>query len=142
MSVEDRLRNALHDVADGTPVDPGSYDRIERKPMADRRFEPRDPPAEDLVAYVAQGFASVRDRYQAEVVLRAPLEDVRDRVPRWAGTLEPIDAESTLLRTGSDWLGGLAVYVANIGCDFEVREPPEFRELLGELAQRFERAAG
>jgi predicted DNA-binding transcriptional regulator YafY len=116
-------------------------DRIERRPMADRRFEPRDPPADDLVAYVAEGFASVRDRYRAEVVLHAPLEEVRERVPRWAGTLEAVDERTTLLHTGADWLGGLAVYVANIGVDFEVCEPPEFHELLGELAERFARAA-
>ena len=56
------------------------------------------------------------------------------------GTLEPIDERSCLLRTGSDWLGGLAVYVAEIGVDFEVLDPPEFVERVKLLAGRFARA--
>ena len=37
MSVEDRLRTALHDEADGTHVDPASFDRIERRTAVARR---------------------------------------------------------------------------------------------------------
>jgi len=114
-------------------------DRIER-PAADRRFVPREPPAEDIAAYVAQAVSSTRDRYQARVILKAPIERVKARVPQSVGTLERIDDESCLLRTGSDWLGGLAVYVAEIGVDFEVLDPPEFVERVKQLAGRFARA--
>jgi WYL domain-containing protein len=75
-------------------------------------------------------------------VLRAPLEHVRGRVPATVGTLEAIDERSCLLRTGSDWLGGLAVYIAEIGVDFEVLDPPELVERVRELGARFARAAG
>ena len=75
-------------------------------------------------------------------MLHAPLEAVADRVPPTVGTLEAIDADRCLLRTGSDWLGGLAVYVADIGVDFEVLDPPEFVEQVRRLAERFGRAAG
>ena len=37
MSIEDRLRTALHDEADGTHVDPASFDRIERRTAVARR---------------------------------------------------------------------------------------------------------
>jgi predicted DNA-binding transcriptional regulator YafY len=47
-----------------------------------------------------------------------------------------------LLRAGADWLGGLAVYVAMIGVDFEVLEPPELIEEVRALAGRFARAGG
>jgi predicted DNA-binding transcriptional regulator YafY len=114
-------------------------DRIERV-AADRRFVPREPPAEDIAAYVARSVSSARDRYQARVVLRAPLAEVAGRVPHSVGTLEAIDERSCLLRTGSDWLGGLAVYVAEIGVDFEVLDPPEFVERVKQLAGRFARA--
>jgi predicted DNA-binding transcriptional regulator YafY len=114
-------------------------DRIDRV-AADRRFVPREPPAEDIAAYVARSVSSARDRYQARVILRAPLEEVAGRVPHSVGTLEPIDERSCLLRTGSDWLGGLAVYVAEIGVDFEVLDPPEFVEWVRHLAARFARA--
>jgi predicted DNA-binding transcriptional regulator YafY len=115
-------------------------DRIERRLSTDRRFVPRDPPADDIAAYVARAVSSARDRYQARVILRAPLAEVADRVPQAAGTLEPIDEHTCLLRTGSDWLGGLAVYVADIGVDFEVLDPPEFVDQVRRLADRFGRA--
>ena len=47
-----------------------------------------------------------------------------------------------MLRTGADWLGGLAVYVADIGVDFEILDPPELAEMVAVLAERFARAAG
>ena len=117
-------------------------DRIEPRPATDRRFEPREPPGGDVIAFVSQGLSAARDRYQARVLLRAPIDQVADRVPPTVGTLEPVDERTCLLRTGSDWLGGLAVYVADIGVDFEVLEPPEFAEQVRELAGRFERAGG
>jgi predicted DNA-binding transcriptional regulator YafY len=109
-------------------------DRIDAPPRADRRFVPREPPAEDIAGYVSRAISASRDRWQAQVVLRVPLAEVAGRVPTWVGTLEAIDDDSCLLRTGADWLGGLAVYVANIGVDFEVIDPPQF-------AERFARAA-
>ena len=74
------------------------------------------------------------------MVLRAPLAAVAPRVPPTVGTLEPIDEGRCLLHTGSDWLGGLAIYIADIGVDFEVLEPPELVEQVRELAGRFTRA--
>jgi predicted DNA-binding transcriptional regulator YafY len=116
-------------------------DRIDGRPSTDRRFTPREPPAKDIANYVAQSVSSARDRWQAKVLLHAPLADVQPRVPRAVGTLEAIDEQTTLLRTGADWLGGLAVYVADIGADFEVLEPPEFAEMVRKLAGTFGRAS-
>jgi len=116
-------------------------DRIAPPPSPDRRFVPRDPPAEDIAAYVARGVSATRDRYQARVILRAPVAEVAPRVPPAAGTLEAIDARSCLLLTGADWLGGLAIYIADIGVDFEVLEPPELIALVRRLADRFARAS-
>ena len=116
-------------------------DRIKALPSADRRFQPRRPPAGDIAAYVARGIASAREQRGAAILLHAPLEAVAGRVPPHVGTLEARDDSSCILRTGADWLGGLAVYVADIGVDFEVLEPPELAETVGALAQRFARAA-
>jgi predicted DNA-binding transcriptional regulator YafY len=117
-------------------------DRIEPRPSLDRAFTPREPPAEDVAAYVARAVSATRDRYQARVVLHAPMAELAPRVPPAVGTLEPIDERSCLLHTGSDWLGGLAVYVAEIGVDFEVLDPPEFVGRVRVLADRFGRATG
>ena len=116
-------------------------DRIDGMPAEDGRGEPRDPPAEDLAAYVARGVSASRDRWQARIVLHAPLTEVESRVPYQWGTLEALGPGRCELRTGADWLGGLAVYVANIGVDFEVVEPAELRGVVAELAGRFQRAA-
>ena len=70
------------------------------------------------------------------------MHEMLDRVPPEYGTLEEIDATSCLLRTGHAWLGGIAVYVAYIGVDFTVVDPPELAAELGTLAARFARAAG
>ncbi len=115
-------------------------DRIGPHPGVDRRFVARQPPAKDLAAYVARGVSAARDRFQASVVLHAPLGEVAPRVPTGAGTLEAIDERSCLLRTGADWLGALAVYVAQIGVDFEVLDPPELVAEVRRLADRFARA--
>jgi predicted DNA-binding transcriptional regulator YafY len=117
-------------------------DRIQPRLSVQRRFLPRPPPHRDIAAYVARGIASTRDRHHAEVLLHAPLAEVAARVPPYVGTLEARDARSCLLRTGSDWLGGLAVYIADIGVDFEVLDPPELAEMVAALAARFARAAG
>jgi predicted DNA-binding transcriptional regulator YafY len=116
-------------------------DRIERPPSPDRRFSPRDPPATDLAAYVARGVSTARDRYQARVILHAPADEIARRVTHATGTLEPIDDHRCLLRTGSDWLDGLAIYIAGIGVDFEIAEPPELIERVRVLGLRFADAA-
>jgi predicted DNA-binding transcriptional regulator YafY len=116
-------------------------DRIEASPSSDRRFEPRDPPAQDIAAYVARSISATRDRYQARVLLRAPLHELARRVPAWVGTLEAVDERSCLLHAGSDWLGGLAVYVADIGVDFEVIDSPALSERIRALGERLSRAS-
>jgi predicted DNA-binding transcriptional regulator YafY len=75
------------------------------------------------------------------VILRASAAELAARVPRRFGTLEPIDECSCLLRTSSDWLGGLAIYIAGIGVDFEVLEPRELVAEVRALAERFTRAS-
>jgi predicted DNA-binding transcriptional regulator YafY len=115
-------------------------DRIRPGLMTDRRFAPRTPPGGDAAAFVARSVSSQLHSYQAKIVLHAPRSAVADRVPHDVGTLEEIDAGSCLLRTGHSRLGGLAVYVADIGVDFTVLEPPELVEIVRELGERFERA--
>lgn len=116
-------------------------DRIAARPRADRRFEPRDPPQSDLATWVARGVSSARDSFQARVILHAAADSVAATVPHQWGTVQPISERRCMLSTGSDWLDGLAIYIANIGVEFEVVEPPELTDRIRELAARFERAA-
>lgn len=116
-------------------------DRIDGTPSLDRRFEPREPPAEDIAAYVERNVVRARGRVEARVLLQLPLEQAQRRVPQLQVALSAVDAGSCLLTTGSEWYGGLAVYVASMGCEFEVLDPPEFAAEVERLAGAFTRAA-
>jgi predicted DNA-binding transcriptional regulator YafY len=115
-------------------------DRIESTPSGAGRYMAREPPAQDIAGYVARGISAVRETHQARVLLYAPLATVAPRVPPANGTLEAVDEHTCLLHTGADWLGGLAIYVAMIGVDFEVLDPPELADEIRRLAERFTRA--
>jgi predicted DNA-binding transcriptional regulator YafY len=117
-------------------------DRIDSPPRADRSFTPRPPPAADLASWVARGVSAARDRHVARVILHAPADQVAPRVPQYFGTIEPIDDRRCLLHTSSDWLDGLAVYIANVGVEFEIVDPPELIDRVRRLAGRFARASG
>jgi hypothetical protein len=55
--------------------------------------------------------------------------------------VEPIDDQTSMLLTGACSLDALSVYMALLGFDFEVRDPPELAERVRILADRFTRAA-
>jgi predicted DNA-binding transcriptional regulator YafY len=62
-----------------------------------------------------------------------------EQVPPTAGMLEAIDPHTCTLHTGSHSLDALVVYLALIGVDFEVSEPPELVDHIRQLADRFNR---
>jgi predicted DNA-binding transcriptional regulator YafY len=117
-------------------------DRLTNPASVGVRFAPRDPPAKDAAAYVAQSLSATPNRYEARVTLHASAETIRKRAPSHWGTLEPIDDRTCEYRTGDDDLDWLALRVAMLGVDFDLDEPPELAEHLLALARRLERAAG
>jgi predicted DNA-binding transcriptional regulator YafY len=116
-------------------------DRISRPSSTGVRFAPRALPARNAAAYIEQSITSAPNRYEARVTLRAPAEEVTRRMPRHAGTVEPLDARTCSLRTGDDDLRWLALRLAMLDVEFEVHEPRELVEHLRSLAARLERAA-
>lgn len=116
-------------------------DRIEPRLTAGGRFTPRQPPDGDLAAYVGRSVAYTAYPYRARIRLHAPVETVAERVPAAAGMLEAIDERACLLHTGAFSLDTLSVYLALVGFDFEILEPPELIERVRWLAERFRRAA-
>jgi predicted DNA-binding transcriptional regulator YafY len=115
-------------------------DRITSDPSADRPFTPRTPPFRDAAEFVTASIASRPDRWQAHVILHASAEIVAPSVPARYGTVEEIDDSSCMLHAGGDWLPALAIYIANIGVDFTVLEPPELIEHMRVLADRLAQA--
>ena len=117
-------------------------DRLARPASTGVRFEPREPPARDPAAYVAESISSALHRYEARVTVHLPAAELRKRVPPRAGTIEPLDAERCELRTGDYDLDWLALRIAMLDAELEVHEPPELVERLQRLAQRVSRAVG
>ncbi len=117
-------------------------DRLSRPTSTGVRFTPRPLPAEDAATFVTESLAAQPYRYQARVVLHAPVEEIRRHLPSGWGTADPLDEQATEFRTGDDDLQWLALRIAMFGVDFEVLEPPELGEQLRALASRLERAAG
>jgi predicted DNA-binding transcriptional regulator YafY len=105
------------------------------------RFTPRPPPAGDAPAYVSQSISSAPYRYQARILIRAPLEAVAQRSSPAAGRLEAVDEATCILHTGSNSLDELALHVAVKGFDFQVLHPPELIPVLRALSGRLRDAA-
>ncbi|HLX42774.1 MAG TPA: YafY family protein [Bryobacteraceae bacterium] len=115
-------------------------DRIEPKLATGSRFAPRQPPDGDFAAYVSRSVAYAPYPHRAQVTLHASVELAAERIPPSIGILEAIDDNRCVLHTGAGSLDGLAMWIAMIGFDFEVREPPELIERIRTLVKRFQRA--
>ncbi|MDX6680813.1 MAG: hypothetical protein QOG94_852 [Solirubrobacteraceae bacterium] len=115
-------------------------DRLERAEPAGARFAARTLPGGDPAAYVAANLSQAPSRHQARVTLHAPAAALRERPYLW-GTVEAIDSDTCEYRTSDDSLDWLAMRIGMLGVEFEVHEPVELVERMGELGARFARAA-
>jgi predicted DNA-binding transcriptional regulator YafY len=52
-----------------------------------------------------------------------------------------VGKDACVLTAGADHLDHLCVYLASVGADFTVLEPPELRTVMADLAVRLSRAA-
>jgi predicted DNA-binding transcriptional regulator YafY len=116
-------------------------DRMESPLRTAGRFTPREPPEGDFAAYVSKSVVYPNYLYRAKVLLHAAIGAAAERLPLGAGTLEAIGEHLCVLNTGASSLDSLSVYLALIGFDFEVKEPPELVDRVRCLAERFRRAA-
>ena len=106
MSIEDRLRTALHDEADGTHVDPASFDRIERRTAVARRRRRAMGGGLALVAVVAAavgGGLALQD--DGEPVRVGPASDSRETTTTTSTTTRQGSTTYTLVNSGFVWPG-------------------------------------
>ena len=89
-----------------------------------------------------RGVASAAYRFQARVLVHAPLAEVAERTSVRSVVLTAVDDDTTLLEAGSETLYGLAFHLSSLGWEFEVQEPAELRETLAAMGARALRAAG
>jgi predicted DNA-binding transcriptional regulator YafY len=116
-------------------------DRMKPGLSAGARFHPRPLTEDEVQALVSRGVPPEARRHQARIVVCAPAAELVARFGTWFGTVTPVDANSSILTTGSDRLEDLAAYLGMLGADFQVIEPPELVEQVRTLAARFAAAA-
>ncbi|WP_250906718.1 YafY family protein [Nonomuraea sp. NEAU-A123] len=117
-------------------------DRVSRLTATGARVTPRDLPAKDAAAYVADRLYSLLPTYEAVVTLHAPVAEVAPRLGAGVGELTPIDEGTCRLRCHADTLEWLAFRLTLLACDFDVHKPAELTSHLREVASRLARAAG
>ena len=118
-------------------------DRIAGVPVASFRFTPREPPSDDLAAYVSRSISSAPYPHQFVLRVSAPAAVMSQRLPPTVGTVEEIDEHSCGVRTGSNNLDVVPFYLAQWGFDFVVEQaPPGLVERLRLVADRLGRAVG
>jgi predicted DNA-binding transcriptional regulator YafY len=112
-------------------------DRISTPTLTGHRVTIVDPP--DAHALVSEGTTIAPYRIEARVRIEVPPDRATRVVPPTLGVVEAIDAEASLLRTGSDSLDALAFHVLGLPCRFEVLAPPELRDRVREISDHIAR---
>ncbi|MER5752325.1 YafY family protein [Streptomyces sp. NPDC002088] len=118
-------------------------DRVSEPFATGARFAPRELPTGSAAEYLRQSIQRRQETYEFEVTFAAPPEVVAARLPGPLGTPEPLEAGGCRLRGATgDPVEWLAVRLAMVGCEFEVREPEELLVCVRELGGRLSRAGG
>ncbi|HEX2178362.1 MAG TPA: YafY family protein [Actinomycetota bacterium] len=115
-------------------------DRLEKCAVDGIHFNPRELPAEDAAAYVAEAISSAFTKYEAVVRLHAPLAALAGKIRAQDGQLETVDEATCLLRTSGDSVEWLAAWISWFGVDFEILQPPELVDYVRTLAARLQQA--
>lgn len=116
-------------------------DRIITAEGAGTPFAPRQPPFDDVAAYVRSNVSggSAGGAYQVAVVIEASAETVSGFVGRWA-EVRPRTSQSCTMLMETDSLEGPLFTLGALGADFTVINPPELTALAADWAARFRRA--
>ncbi len=109
-------------------------DRMRDVRVTTWRFRAREHP--DPVAFVQAGVTTGPYRHVARVLLSAPIDVVREQVPPQVATLTAQPDGRTLMETGGDDLGFLAMHLARMGHRTEILEPEGLAEAARDLAVR------
>ena len=117
-------------------------DRIHGRPKSVARFVRRPLPEGGLAAYVARSVAVDTYAFKARVLLHAPYAQIAKQVSPLTGLLEPVDDKTCRLEAGGGSAHSLVLFIALLGVEFEILDPPLLKEAARELSQRLARAAG
>ena len=91
------------------------------------------PPDFDSPTYVLESLATMPWGWPAEVLLETTLEDAQQRFVPGCATFEQVPG-GVVLRMDVDRLEWLARLLLTLECPFVIREPPQLRDALREVA--------
>jgi predicted DNA-binding transcriptional regulator YafY len=111
-------------------------DRLQVRSPNGPRFTPREPPAEDIGAYVMRNVRSIPMTYEVKVLVHAASVVITERVPRGV-VVEPVDDETCVVYAKANTIEMLTLYLGMMDADFTVTEPPELVARLRKMAERF-----
>ena len=98
------------------------------------------PDGFDPVAHLTSTLAQGPYRWEVEVTVHGPLDEVARRLPRSTVTLTP-HPDGVLLRARADRLDGMAHLLASLTWPFTIHRPDELRPALKDLAAQLIAAA-
>ncbi len=109
-------------------------DRIADPQLTGTRYRARELPADDALAFVRAGIASMPMAYDVRVRFACAPEVVERQFGRWA-TVEP-DGDGCVLQMSTDWLEWPLMTITAIDADFQVLSPPELVDRVRAAAVR------
>ncbi|WP_225838177.1 YafY family protein, partial [Streptomyces sp. NK08204] len=116
-------------------------DRVSEPFATGVRFAPRELPEGSAAEYLRRSIRQRQETYTFEVRFAGPVEAVATRLPAWVGEPEQDERGGCVLRgTSGDPVEWLAVRLAMVGYEFEVRGPEALAECVSELGERLSRA--
>lgn len=98
-------------------------DRMSDVSAGGTTFVPREAP--DAATYVSRAISSSPYRYVAKVRYHAPSDVVAQHFSPASATVEPDGPDACLVTAGADDPEKIVLYLAMVGCDFEILGPPE-----------------
>jgi predicted DNA-binding transcriptional regulator YafY len=113
-------------------------DRITELRQQDGTFE--RPADFDIRAYINKAMPFVQSKYQVEVWLDLPIQEVQKHVAPWRITATEENG-GTVLTCGRDELTYFAAMLLAFGCRIVVRRPLELREMFARMAMLASRAS-
>lgn len=114
-------------------------DRIRRVDVLPQTFEP--PEDFDVIATIEESLALARSEWTVEVEVDAPVDAVRDYVPRQFAVLEPLNDARTRLRASTSSLDWYAWRLSSLPFRMAVISPLELRDAFRAAGERLLAAA-
>ncbi len=99
------------------------------------RFEPRELPGADPVAFVRAQIDRIPTRYRVAIRIAAPSADLQAAYGRWV-EIEAVDDATSIVRMRIDELDWPLMIMAGLDVPFQVLEPPELVTAARRAAER------